>query len=448
MADSVVHQVDHAARLRAEGIRLLAGAISDSGGVLRAKSVPAARLESFATSGMGASLTWPVFCVDNHVAMTEAIGVVGDLRLVADLDQARVLDGGFGWAPADVCTQDGERSPLCWRDVARRAVQALADRGIAVRAGYEMEFTVLDSAGALLGAQTGWPAYGFGPLSTLSEFATTVAERMAAAGLPAEQLHAEYGLSQFEISLPPAEPVAAADAVLLARTIIGRVARSLGLLVSFSPMPFPDGAGNGAHLHLSFTADGSPLLSAGDGPAGLTGRGARLLAGLVDGLPETIAVLAGSVVSSDRLQPGHWSGAFSCWGVENREAAVRLLTATRGNPHGANVEVKCIDSAANPYLALGLMLGLATDGLDRELDLPAAVDGDPTALAPDEAAAARLRRLPSSPTETLGLFAQSELVRTILGPQLHAAIEAVRRHELEICPGPDRYALTRFAWSA
>ena len=47
----------------------------------------------------------------------------------------------------------------------------------------------------------------------------------------------------------------------------------------------------------------------------------------MDGLPEGIAVLAGSVVSADRLIPDHWSGPFSCWGVENREAAVRLVVA-------------------------------------------------------------------------------------------------------------------------
>ena len=422
--------------------------ISDSGGVLRAKSVPAARLEAFGTAGMGASVTWPVFCVDNYVAMTDEIGVTGDLRLVADLSAAVVLDDGFAWAPADVHTQDGTTSSLCWRDVVRRQVERFAGMGIAVLAGFEMEFTVTDAAGARIGDERGWIAYGAGEFSALSGFAMDVVDRLAGAGVPVEQIHAEYGVGQYELSLPPAPPVAAADAVLLARTVIGRVARERGLLVSFSPMPFEGGAGNGGHLHLSFARDGAPLLSGGTGAAGLTPDGEHLVAGLVEHLPETIAVLAGSVVSTDRLVPGHWSGAFSCWGVENREAAVRLLTATPGNPHGANVEVKCIDGAANPYLATGLLLGLAADGLDAGLPLPTEVPGDPTALGEADARDAHLRRLPDTLQGALDAFAASGATTAIIGPELKSAIVAVRTYELKAYPDADRYEQTRFAWSA
>ena len=124
---------------------------------------------------------------------------------------------------------------------------------------------------------------------------------------------------------------------------------------------------------------------------------------------------------------------------------MRLLTATRGNPHGANVEIKCIDSAANPYLAIGLMLGMAHDGVVRRLTLPAAVDADPTVLDAAQSAAAQLRRLPVTMAQALSDSpAASELSR-ILRPQLHSALVAVREHELElesvagpVCPDPVR----------
>ena len=76
-----------------------------------------------------------------------------------------------------------------------------------------------------------------------------------------------------------------------------------------------------------------------------------------------IGALAPSLLSGLRLQPGHWSGAFACWGLENREAAVRLCAGTKGNPRGANVEVKCIDASANPYVVNAVLLGLARMGL-------------------------------------------------------------------------------------
>ncbi|MFD2093361.1 glutamine synthetase [Blastococcus deserti] len=422
--------------------------MSDSGGVIRAKTVPARRIESFARSGMGASLTWPVFCVDNGIAMTPELGVVGDLRLTADLERAVVLDHGFGWAPADVRDQDGQLSPYCWRSVARRQVDRLASLGIEARVGNELEFVLLDDAGRPLGARDGWPCYGAGVYSELSEFAADLCERLDAAGVPVEQIHAEYGLGQFEISLPPRAPVTAADDVLLARAVIGRTCRDHGLRVSFSPVPFPGGSGNGAHMHVSLTRDGVPLLAGGPLAEDLTHDGASAIAGIVRHLPGAIAVLAGTVVSGDRLQPGHWSGAFACWGVENREAAVRLLLANNGNPHGANVEVKCVDAGANTYLATGLVLGFAARGIEGRLDLPDAVTVDPAELSPEQARAADAVPLPHDAAGRIELFEKSDAVRDVLGPELHAAVAAVRRYESSLYAGEDAHALTRFAWSS
>jgi glutamine synthetase len=439
--------VRHAERLRGAGIRLLYGVVADTGGILRAKVVPAARLEAFGAAGMGVSPTWPVFCVDKVLAMTETMNVVGDLRLTADLDRAVVLDEGFGWAPADLRTQDGDRSDLCWRDVARRQRDLLAVRGIVVRAGFEAEFTVLGREGRRFGDDVGWSPYGLAPASRLSPFLTALVDRLDVAGVPPEQVHAEYGDGQVELSLPPADPVHAADAALLARTVIGRVSREQGLLVSFSPMPFAGGTGNGAHLHLSFRRDGVPLLSGGSRPGGLTDPGQHLVAGILHGLPESMAVLAGSVVSSDRMQPDHWSGPYTCWGVENREAGVRLVTAGRGSPYGANVEVRVIDGAANPYLAVGIILGVAAEGLAHRRALSAPVGVNPAMLSRAAAVSAGVRRLPSGEA-SLRAFQNGDVVPEILGPGLHAAVVAVRRHEQDAFAGQvDRYAATRFAWS-
>ncbi|MGO1971389.1 MAG: glutamine synthetase [Propionibacteriaceae bacterium] len=435
--------------LRRAGLRTLTGVIADSGGVLRAKSVPAAHIERFAESGMGASLTWPVFCVDNGVALTDSVGVVGDLRLTADLSAAVVLDHGFAFAPADVRDQEGNRSPYCWRDVARRQERELQDLGLEMRVGHELEFTLVHEDGTGVGAEHGWPCYGLAGYSTHSEFAAELCEELEAAGVLVEQIHAEYGIGQFELSLPPDTPVAAADAVLLTRTVIGRVSRRHGLRISFSPVPFAGGGGNGAHLHFSLTRDGTPLFGGGDGPAGLTDEGAAAVAGVVADLPATMAVLAGTVVSGDRLHPGHWSGAFACWGVENREAAVRVIEPNQGNPRGGNVEVKCIDGGANPYLSTGLVLGLAARGIAAGAEPPPEVTVDPAGLDRAGREHHQVLPLPVEMTEQVELFIANDRVRDILGPALHAAIAAVRRYEATLFTEPDAdpHRATRFAWS-
>ena len=50
----------------------------------------------------------------------------------------------------------------------------------------------------------------------------------------------------------------------------------------------------------------------------------------MSGLAQVQGILAGSAVSSWRLKPGNWAGAFACWGLENREAAIRLMPLTVG----------------------------------------------------------------------------------------------------------------------
>ncbi|GHF07798.1 glutamine synthetase [Amycolatopsis deserti] len=419
-------------RLADAGSRLLAGTLVDPAGVTRAKFVPPHRARVFHRAGMGASPSWHVFCIDNAIAFTPQLGVVGDLRLRTDLEALRILGDGLAWAPTQVSTQDGEPSGLCTRKALHDAENALAAQGLTARAGCELEFVVT-------GGFPHWNAYG--PNLGAEPFLADLVDAAETAGLPVEQVHSEYGAGQFEFSLAPASPVEAADDVVLARLLTVRVARRHGLSVSFSPLPFAGDSGNGAHLHLSLARDGVPLLSGGDGPHGLTADGGSAIAGIVAGLPETLAVFAGSVLSAHRLRPDSWSGAHACWGWENREAAVRFCAATVGNPHGASVELKCADPSANPYLALATLLGLALDGVSRRLPLPPEVTRNPSEL-PD------VPRLPDQ-AAALDAFASSPLARRLLGDQITGALIAVRRHELDTYGKEEIDVLTekfRFTW--
>jgi glutamine synthetase len=432
-------------RLADADVRLLSGSVVDPAGVIRAKHVPLHRASVFHVAGMGASPSWNVFCVDNAIAFTPRFGVVGDLRLRADVTALRVLGAGLAWAPAEMFDQDGAPAPVCTRGLLRKIQAGLAERGLEARLGSELEMVLTPRPGP------GWSAYGLGAVLDVEPFVLDLLADADRAGLPIEQIHAEYGDSQLEISVRPTDPLLAADHVVLTRVIAGRVARRHGLAVSFSPLPFAGGSGNGAHQHLSLTLDGAPLLSGGAGPHGLTDDGAAAIGGVVAGLPELSAVFAGSVLSQHRLQPGHWSGAFACWGLENREAAVRLCAATRGNPHGASVELKCIDPSANPYLAAAAFLGLALEGLAGGTPLPPEVTVDPAALTPEDAARTGTVRLPADQAAALAALESSALAHRLLGEEILEALIAVRRHELDTYGGKDVEAVTeklRYAWSA
>ena len=129
----------------------------------------------------------------------------------------------------------------------------------------------------------------------------------------------------------------------------------------------------------------------------MTPEGESAIAGVLAGLPEAQGILCGSILSGLRMQPGHWSGAYVCWGTENREAAVRYLIGGPSNPRGANVEVKVIDPSANPYFATAAILGLALDGIERSLSLPPETTVDPAALTDEQRENAGIKLLASTP---------------------------------------------------
>jgi glutamine synthetase len=438
------------APLAGSGARLFVGSVVDMAGVARAKAVPLDRAGAFHRFGMGASPTWNVFCIDNHVAMTARLGVAGDQRLRADLAAARPVGDQLIWAPAEFFEQDGQPVAGCARGRARQLQAKAEAEGLKVLVGNELEFVVTNPDGSALPPHR-WQAYGLGSFLSFEPFVDDLQQSLEAAGLAVEQLHAEYADYQFEVSLGPASPVEAADDVALTRLVIGRVARRHGLGASFSPLPFTGGAGNGAHLHMSFTRRGAPLLAGGHGPHGLTPEGQSALAGIVRGLPECLAVFAGSVLSPQRLLPGHWSGAFACWGLENREAAVRFCAATPANPHGASIELKCVDPSANPYLTVATMLGLALHGMADGAPAPAEVATDPALLSEAEAAQARVVRLADNQADVLALLERSQLAPSILGEDIVEALLTVRRHEHQSCAQLDAAELAerfRFAWSS
>jgi glutamine synthetase len=186
----------------------------------------------------------------------------------------------------------------------------------------------------------------------------------------------------------------------------------------------------------------------GDGPEGLRPAGESFLAGVLEHLPALTALGAPTLLSYLRLAPSRWAGVYTCWGNDNREAALRLEST--GGPQAArsaNVEWKSVDGAANPYLVLGGVVAAGLDGIDRGLRLPPPVSVDPVELTDAESAAAGVRRLPESLSAAAEAFAGSSMLRAALGGYLHDRVAAVVRAEAATGEGLDEEALVaRYRW--
>lgn len=438
------------AQLEADGVNTVVGTMVTAAGLTHAKTVPVRRAHAFADPGLGFSPVTHVFAIDKAgIALTEGITVVGDQRIRIDLEALRAIGDGLAWAPASFFDQDGEPVLACARGTLARIESRLRQAGLQALVGHEIEFLLVDADGNRL-PDTVWAQYGLAGVLEYEGFVRDVTDAAGAAGVAIEQFHPEYGVNQFEISLAPKTPVAAADQLILARIIISRVARKYGFRVSLSPLPFAGSVGSGAHQHFSLTRANAPLLSGGPGAQGMTPDGECAIAGIIGGLPQAQLILCGSIVSGLRMKPGNWAGAYACWGTENREAAVRFVRGTHGNPYGANAEVKIVDPSANPYFATAAILGLALDGIERRATLPPETAVDPATLSDDERTAAGTVALSSDQGEEIAALHGSTLLRSILGDPAVDALVAVRRYEHETYSHLDPEALTekfRMAWS-
>jgi glutamine synthetase len=140
-----------------------------------------------------------------------------------------------------------------------------------------------------------------------------------------------------------------------------------------------------------------------------------------------------------------WASAYAVYGLDNREAAVRLASPVAGRePATANVELKPADVTANPYLALAAVLAAGMDGVDRDLDPGEPTLVDPATLSDEERASRGIRPLPASPDEALDALEKDETLKEALGEPLVRTHIAVARAQAAIAKdmSPEEVAAT------
>jgi glutamine synthetase len=420
--------------LAAQGVEVVAMTFVDNSGVVRTKAVPLRRLAAAAASGIGASNSFDFFGFDDSICTGKySSGPVGDLRLHLDLERLTVLAAqpGWAWAPADRRDQDGAVHPMDQRSLAKEAVRQLAERGLTAKLAFEVEWVVTAENAPDELAGRG-PAYGYARLSRHSDYLRAIVSALDSQGVAVEQIHPEYAAGQFELSVGAEDPVGAADTSVLVRETIRVVSGLHGLRASFTPQFSVGGVGNGGHVHLSVWDGERNLFGGGDGQFGMTATAETFSAGILDRLPALLAVGAPSVVSYLRLEPHRWAGAFAVWGLENREAAVRLIAGT-----SPNLEVKCFDHTANPYLVVAALLFA---GMAGETALPDPIDVDPGSLSDDERHRLGIRRLPATLADAVSAFEADIVLPDCFGAPLATTLMDVRKAEIQRFAGstPDQ----------
>jgi glutamine synthetase len=419
------------------GVRLVRFLYCDNGCTIRGKLVPTERLAGRMDSGQGLTVAMQAMNMLDQLQPVTDMGPVGEIRLVPDPASFVVLP----YAPhsaammCDMITLDQQPWSACPRSFLKRMIARAAAQGIALQSTFENEFSLFrpDGQGGYVPVDTGL-CFSTISMTAAVEVIDDMIAAFAAQGIPVDAYYPELGHGQHELPLRHTDALRAADNQIWFRETVRNVAHGHGLLASLAPKPMPDQAGNGCHIHWSlWSPDGQTnlLYDAAD-PYRMSRLGYHFVGGVLAHLPGLLALTAPSYNSYRRLQPHFWSSAYTVWGPDNREAAVRLASGKWGREASSiNLELKASDPSNNPYLALGGLIAAGLDGIARQLD-----PGDPALIDPGnwsdtERAERGIRRYPTTLAAAVEALEADAVLMDALGPELARAYAAVKRSEYE-----------------
>ncbi|NEQ05327.1 MAG: glutamine synthetase [Moorea sp. SIO4E2] len=414
------------------GIRFVRIIWCDNANIIRGKAVHWKTLPDYLKHGVGISAAQQALPVMYDVPVPgSGLGPIGEIRLVPDWETLTPLPYAPGHARVfGDMVNNGSPWPYCPRNFLKRMVAEAESEGLQVVAAFENEFYLLQPTpeGIL-------PVDNTVFASTLAmdqhqEVIDHIAEALVEQGMPVEQYYPECGPGQQEISILYTQALPAADQQIAFRETVKAIAFQHHLVASFLPKILADQAGNGCHLHISLWRDGKNLLLNPEGDGGLSQVACQFIAGMLQHLPALMALTTPSTNSYRRIRPHCWSGAFRCWGIDNREAAVRVPS----NPDGespTNFELKTVDASSNPYLALGAVIAAGLDGIRNSLELGEAVAVDPGHLTELERSQRGIELLPTTLGEAIGNLSGDQILLDALGVELAQAYLAVRKAEWE-----------------
>jgi glutamine synthetase len=381
----------------------------------------------------------PMFSSDAGLGMRSLAGGP-DAILVPDPTTFRVLpwSPGTGWVLSEMYLANGDPMPFDTRQVLKRQLQALGERGYGYVSGLEVEFyiTKLEDP-KLLPEQSGWPpeppgvsviAHGFQYLTEqrldeVDPILQQLQDHIEALGLPLRTMEDEWGPGQCEFTFDPVEGLVGADNMLLFRTATKQICRRAGLHATFMTRPaLPNFFSSGWHLHQSICdAEGSENLFAnheGDGQL-LSPIGRQFVAGILDHAEASSVFSTPTINGYKRFLPNSFAPDRITWAVENRAAMIRVLGGEGDN--ATHIENRAGEPCANPYLYMASQIACGLDGIDRQLD------PGPAEISPYES---DKPKLPESLMEAVDALEKSDHFHNHFGKPFIDYMIALKRNEI------------------
>lgn len=313
----------------------------------------------------------------------------------------------------------------------------LGEIGLKPVVAIEYEFYLIDQAAAAQGVirpaaspENGWRStttnvYGHDDLADFSDLFAEIHEACDIQGIPAETFVAEYAPGQFEVNIKHCDDalVACDNAILLERCI-REIARRHGIIATFMAKPFIEQTGCGLHVHVSLLdRDGTNVLA---GPMDetlarpISDTMRHAIGGIVETLPEGMAIFAPNANSYRRLMPGAYAPVNTHWGGDNRTLCIRIPPS---DEKAVRIEHRASGADANPYLVTAAVLAGIHHGIVNKVAPPPPVTGDASEVAGGQ--------LPNRWEAALDLFSNAKVLPAYLGEEYCRCYHGCRKFEAD-----------------
>ncbi|WP_155346859.1 glutamine synthetase family protein [Acrocarpospora pleiomorpha] len=312
---------------------------------------------------------------------------------------------------ADLVWEDGSDVTASPRQILRRQLARLGERGWGAFVGTELEFCVYADS-----YEEAWrnayrdltPTnlynvdYSLLGTSRVEPLLRRIRLGMEGAGLYVESAKGECNLGQHEIAFRYTDALATCDNHSIYKNGAKEIAAQEGMSLTFMAKP-NQREGNSCHIHISLRdANGTPVM-AGSEPYGLSKIGQHFIAGQLAAMRELTLLYAPNINSYKRYVPGSFAPTAVKWGIDNRTCSLRLV----GHGHGLRIENRVPGGDVNPYLAVSALIAAGLYGIENELPLEDPYGGN-AYISDAETVPATLR-------DALDLFAGSTLATTAFG---------------------------------
>ena len=234
-------------------------------------------------------------------------------------------------------------------------------------------------------------------------------------GIPVESSHHEAAPSQHEIDLRHTDALTMADTVMTYKLVVKEIASSHGYYASFMPKPTSGINGNGMHTQMSLSKGDENIFYGKNDPHHLSDTGRQFCAGLLKHAREITLVTNQWVNSYKRLVPSYEAPTYITWAEVNRSDLIRIPSYKAGRESSRRIEYRAPDPACNPYLAFSVMLSAGLEGIEKEYQLPQALEKSAHDMTSLELEKQGIESLPGNLWEAIQVTEQSSLVKEALG---------------------------------